>query len=64
VEDLPDDEKKSFAELRKDGKATVASNGGVKTSKLRQIANGFMFTGDPEKFEQFPLRKKSARKSA
>ena len=40
---------KAFAELRKDGKATVASNGGVKTSKLRQIANGFMFTGDPEK---------------
>jgi SNF2 family DNA or RNA helicase len=40
---------KAFAELRKDGKATVASNGGVRTSKLRQIANGFMFTGDPEK---------------
>jgi len=39
----------AFAELRKDGKATVASNGGVKTSKLRQICNGFMFTGDPEK---------------
>lgn len=40
---------KAFAELRADGKATIASNGGVKTSKLRQIANGFMFTGDPEK---------------
>ncbi len=40
--------KAAFAELRKDGKATIASNGGVKTSKLRQIANGFMFTGDPE----------------
>ncbi len=41
--------KEAFAEIRKDGAATIASNGGVKTSKLRQIANGFMFTGDPEK---------------
>lgn len=38
-----------FTELRKDGKATIAANGGVKTSKLRQIANGFMFTGDSDK---------------
>lgn len=46
--------RESFAALRKDGKKTVASNGGVKTSKLRQIANGFMFTGDPEKYQQIP----------
>lgn len=44
--------KELFAQIRKDGIATVASNGGVKTNKLLQISNGAVYSGDSDKPEE------------